>query len=214
MPTSVFNSCNFGTTIAHTGQDINVSSAAISAGIAAFNSCTLASTTEISATAYTFLGDEAAVGIQRKDDTDGAHLAHIKQAIVSADTTLYRTASPSVRLTPKSASITSDTHLFPFSVRVSNGQTCTPTVYVRESESGDGAAYNGSRAKLYVRANYNLGITSDTLLDTATAASDGAWEGLTGTTAAVTDDGVLQFYITFNGTTGWINMDDLSAVNA
>ena len=77
-----------------------------------------------------------------------------------------------------------------------------------------GAAYNGSRVDLYAKANYNLGITSDTLLATATAASDGAWEGLTGTTATVADAGVLEFYFVCNGTTGWINIDDFTATNA
>jgi len=99
-------------------------------------------------------------------------------------------------------------------VPVNSGQACTPVVYVRESEAGDGAAYNGSRVDLYVKANYNLGITSDTLLATATAASDGAFEQLTGTTATVTDAGVLEFYVVCNGTMGWINIDDFTATNA
>ena len=79
---------------------------------------------------------------------------------------------------------------------------------------GDGTDYNGNFAKLYVKANYNLGITSDTLLDTATALSTGAWEALTGATAAVTDDGVLEFYVVLDGTTGWLNIDDFSFTNA
>lgn len=33
-------------------------------------------------------------------------------------------------------------------------------------------------------------------------------------TTAVTDDSVLEFYVVADGTTGWINIDDFSYVNA
>lgn len=204
-----FNSCSFGATIAHTTSDIGTANIIISK--TAFNNCTFASTTEITATAYAKIEEGGYIGIQRKDTTAGNHVAYIRQGIITRDTTIYNTASPSLRIAPKSATVTASTRVKPFAVPVNNGQTCTPSVYVRESESGDGAAYNGNRVKLYVKANYNLGITSDTLLDTATAASDGAWEQLTGTTDAVTDDGVLEFYLVCDGTAGWINVDDFTA---
>lgn len=208
----VCNNCNFGTIVAHTSSDINAS---FSTGARlVLNSCTMASTTEITSTVYTGIDRTGYVSFIRKDNTDGAHSMYILQGIVTPDTSIYRTASPSVRITPKSATVEAETKLFPFSVPVNNGQTCTPTLYVRESVVGDGTDYNGNRIKLYVKANYNLGITSDTLLDTATGSSEGAFEALTGTTAAVTDDGVLEFYLTCDGTTGWINYDDFSATLA
>ena len=210
VPIAIFESCSFGETVAHTTADVSISQAFD--GIAIFNSCTFASSTEFNSTVYASIDSNGYIGVQRSDNTDGDHKTYIKQGIITRDTTIYKTASPSLRITPKSATITCDTHLFPFRVPVNNGQTCTPTVYVRESESGDGAAYNGNRVKLYVRANYNLGITSNTLLDTATASSDGAWEGLAGTTATVTDDGILEFYVLCDGTTGWINVDDVTAI--
>ena len=58
-----------------------------------------------------------------------------------------------------------------FKVQVANGQTCTPTVYVQEDGS-----YNGARARLILKRNDAMGIAADVVLDTATAASDGAWE--------------------------------------
>lgn len=167
-----FNNCNLGQTNAHTSADITVSFTF--SGTLIFNNCVLASSAEITSTAYTLLDENGIISLMRKDGTASNHSAYIKQAIVTPDTTIYKTASPSLRITPKSASITASTRLMPFRAYVNSGQTCTPTVYVRESEAGDGAAYNGNRAKLYVKANYNLGITSDTLLDTATASSDGA----------------------------------------
>lgn len=210
--TVIFNECDFGSTTAHTTAD--VSFASVQSGKFIFNKCTFASSTEFNSSIYTFLDEYGYIGVQRLDGTAGSHKTFIRQGIVTRDTVIFSTASPSLRLEPKSATIEAVTKLFPFRVPVNSGQTCTPTVQVRESESGDGAAYNGARVKLYVAANFNLGITADTLLDTATAASDGAWEGLTGTTAAATDDGVLEFYLTCNGTAGWINADDFTATVA
>lgn len=208
----VFNSCTFGQTSAHTTADI--SHTAFHAGTLILNSCAFASTTELTTTSYTLLDENASIQFQRKDNTDGNHVMYVKQGIITPDTTIFKTASPSIRITPKSAIIPCSNKLASFKAFVSNGQTCTPTVYVRESVVGDGTDYNGNFAKLYVKANYNLGITSDTLLDTATASSTGAWEALTGATAAVTDDGVLEFYVVLDGTTGWINIDDFSFTNA
>lgn len=208
----IFNLCTFGVTTAHTTSDLNVSGYQGVPTI--FNSCTFASSTEITSTAHTFFSEYGSIQIQRKDNTDGNHVMYVKQGIITPDTTIFRTASPSLRIAPKSATITCSNKLATFKAFVSNGQTCTPTVYVRESVVGDGTDYNGNFAKLYVKANYNLGITSDTLLDTATALSTGAWEALTGATAAVTDDGVLEFYVVLDGTTGWLNIDDFSFTNA
>ena len=206
-----FNSCTFGTTIAHTTSDISITT--LQPGNIIFNNCTFSSTTEFSASTHTFLNDEGSFQIQKKDGTSD-NVMYVRQAIITSDTSIYRTASPSIRLTPKSSTIPCTTKLLSFKTYVNNGQTCTPTVYVRESVVGDGTDYNGNRVKLYVKANVNLGITTDTLLDTATIACEGAFEALTGTTSAVTDDGILEFYLVADGTTGWINIDDFTAVNA
>lgn len=206
-----FNSCTFGTTIAHTTSDISITT--LQPGNIIFNNCTFSSTTEFSASTHTFLNDEGSFQIQKKDGTSD-NVMYVRQAIITSDTSIYRTASPSIRLTPKSSTIPCTTKLLSFKTYVNNGQTCTPTVYVRESVVGDGTDYNGNRVKLYVKANVNLGITTDTLLDTATISSEGAWEALTGVTASVTDDCVLEFYVVCDGNTGWINIDDYSYQNA
>lgn len=209
IPSTTFNNCTFGVTTAHSSADVRLASPQIDKII--FNSCTFSSTTEFDSTCYTNMHDNGIMGIQRMDNTDGDHRAYIRQGIVTSDTTIYRTSSPSVRITPKSATIEATTKLFAFKVPIDSGQTCTISVYVRESVTGDGADYDGNRVKLYVKSNYNLGIASNTLLDTATILSEGDWEQLTGTTATVTDAGVLEFYITCDGTTGHINYDDVTA---
>jgi len=204
----IFNNCSFGTTTAHTSADILVSGK--TASRVTFNSCTFASTTEVTAGVHSYIVEGYYFAFQRKDNTDGNHIMYVNSGIITPDTTIYKTASPSIRVTPTSGTYETNTTTFPFSVFVNNGEIATVSIYVRESDSGDGADYAGDRVKLYVKANPNLGITSDTLLDTATASSDGAWEELTGTTAAVGDDGVLEFYLTCKGTSGWINYDDIT----
>lgn len=48
------------------------------------------------------------------------------------------------------------------------------------------------------------------LLLAATASSDEAWEGLTGTTAAATDDGVMEFVVDCDGTAGNLFVDSFT----
>lgn len=117
--------------------------------------------------------------------------------------------SPSLRLTPLSA--TTKLQSSGFFKKVPNGEDVTFSIKVRKSVSGDGAAYNGSQPRLIVRRNYGAGITADTILDTATAAADGAFETLSGTTAAVTANCALEFFVDCDGTAGWVNVDTLSA---
>jgi hypothetical protein len=92
---------------------------------------------------------------------------------------------------------------------IASGGTLAASIYVRKSVAGDGAAYNGNQPRLIVRKNVSAGITVDTVLATASAAA-GTWEQLSGTTAAVTDDAVLEFYVDCDGTTGWVNIDDFA----
>jgi hypothetical protein len=89
---------------------------------------------------------------------------------------------------------------------VNNSGTVTVSVYTRKSTS-----YNGAEPRLIVRANPALGANfdSDTVLDTHTAAVD-TWEQLSGTTASVTDDGLLEFIVDCDGTVGFVNVDDWS----
>lgn len=51
------------------------------------------------------------------------------------------------------------------------------------------------------------GITADTVLATATVSSVGAFETISGTTATVSDNCILEFAVDCDGTTGWINVD-------
>lgn len=149
---------------------------------------------------------------QNHQQTAGNHKSWWRYGIIQSDTSIYRTASPSVKMTPNSASGKLESG--GFKVNVNSGQTCTPSVYVRESVVGDGTDYNGSRIRLILKRNDALGITADVVIDTATVSSEGAFEQLTGTTAAASADGVMEFVIDCAGTTGWVNFDDFSATVA
>jgi hypothetical protein len=107
-------------------------------------------------------------------------------------------------LTPTNASFKFTSS--PKQCAVANGQTVTVTAYVNKS-----ATYNGAQPRLIVRSNAALGITSNVVLATASGGT-GSWLTLTGTTAAVTDDGVLEFYVDVDGTAGAVSVDDWSAV--
>lgn len=207
-----FNDCSFGSGTAHTVADVAISN--FINGKIIFNNCSLTSSVELTTTAHTNIAEDGYIGFIDIDGTPGNNKMVIRQGVTTPDTVRFRTASPSLKIEPKSSTIPATTKLFTFKVPINSGQTCTPGVYVRESVVGDGTDYNGNRIKLYMKANYNLGFTSDTLLATATSSSEGAWELLASTTSAMPNDGVLEFYITCDGTTGWVNIDDFSYVNA
>lgn len=262
-----------GIKIAHT-QDINVS-ASTTYGRVALHNTKLGAATEVSTqTQLTALGF---ISSQRHDQTAGNHKTWMRGGALTIDTTIFNTASPSLRMTPiatgvgstnittnsgsanftvatsnnltggfiyhstafpnaariiaynpltqeytasvnASASVTASLANYgwlcesaPFSkgihVPVANGQTVAISVYTRRSAVGDGTAYVGLQPRLILKANPALGVATDTVLDTHTAA-DGSWEQLTGTTPAATDDGAFEFVVDCGGTAGWINVDD------
>lgn len=200
------NNCTFGVAsgilTTHT-NDINIGSTANATPQFLLSNTTLASSTEVanqsSAAALAY------VKSSKHDATEGSFKSWFKNGRIERDTTIFNTAAPSERLTPNSASLKlqSGTRL----VAVDDNATITINVYVRKSVAGDGAAYNGNQPRLIVKKNFACGITSDTVLDTMTAAA-GSWEQLTGTTAAVNADGALEFVVDCDGTAGWVNLDD------
>ena len=213
---NVFESCTFGVVTgiktAHSTSDFRHLAAPV---LYTLRNTTLASSTEVSTFGALLAGSY--ISAQRLDDTDGNHKTWSTYGNVTPDTTIFNTASPSIRLTPNNASNKLATDVGrvdgegAFFVPVANGNTVTVCVKVRESVSGDGTDYNGNRIRLILRKNVTAGITADTVLATATSASEGAWETIQGTTAAVTDDAVLAFVVDCDGTTGWVNVDDWSS---
>ncbi len=134
----------------------------------------------------------------------------------STDTTIYNNTSPSLRCYPASA--TFKIQAGPFYIPVRSGVNPTISVRVRKSVVGDGTAYNGNQPRLVLLASSVLGFSYDTtlgynlysaILATASGAA-GSWETLTATLpTAPTDDGVVLVVVDLDGTTGWVNIDDI-----
>ena len=173
-----------------------------------FINSTFASGTEV-ANLSSALGD-AYVACQRCDTTAGNHWIEKVPGRIVTDTAIYD-ATPSMRMTPRSASVKLSQVVA--RANVENGATVTPSVKVRESIAGAETDYNGARIRLLVLRNDALGITSDTVLATATVSSEGAFETISAATATVTDAGVLEFAIDCDGTTGWVNVDTITLTN-
>jgi hypothetical protein len=169
------------------------------------NKTTLASATEISTQAN--MTPNSIVSSQDHDQTPGLHKTYFKTGTLVIDTVIFDT-TPSLRITPTIA--TDKCKVKVGSVNLNSGQVATPTLKVRESVAGDGTDYNGNRIRLLVLQNNAMGITADTVLATATIASEGAFQSISAAAAAAAEDGVLEFAVDCDGTTGWINADTLT----
>lgn len=203
-----FIDCEIGVTSAHSSRDVLCSSNVIPYVI--FYNTQFGSTTEI-ATQSALADNIDYLGIvsMNHDGAAGDHRRYLSKGNIIRDTTTLSSVSLSERMTPSSASVKIISSIK--KVAVNNGQAVTIDVKVRKSVVGDGTAYNGNQPRLILRRNSILGITTDTVIDTATASADGAYETLTGTTSAATDDGVFEFYVDCDGTTGWVNLYDWGA---
>lgn len=190
-----------GILVAHT-TDIVLPVVAVIAEIY-LRSTILAAATEISNT--TNLRYLSRISKQRADQVDATHNTLTAVGSITYDTSVFRTAAPSERLTPTSATASLKLKGGLRHVAVRDTKTITITAYVRKDGS-----YAGNAARLMLKANPALGVNSDTVIDTHTAAAN-TWEQLTGTTAAAIDDGVFTFYVDCDGSAGNIYDDDWSA---
>jgi len=203
----VIENSSFGATTTHSTGDIDTNAARAYVAIDLRN-CLLNSTTKVSTLAG--MAYEGYVASSRHQQTANNFTMFRNLGTITKDNVIYNTANPastsSTRMTPSSAAAklrSVDKH-----VVVSNGKAIKITVSVRKSVVGDGTAYNGALPRLWVKKNSAIGLTTDTLLATATAASVGAFENISGTTASATDNGVFSFYVDCDGTTGWANVDE------
>jgi len=192
-----------GIKTAHT-NDINVSACTGAFIRMLLNNTKLASPVEVLTPSA--MSPSSFIAMQKHDQTAGNHKTVKKAGTIDLETTITHTGGQSLRMLPISASVKLESSGYNggFQIAVANGETLTPSVYVYES-----AAYNGNRCRLIVKRNDAVGITADTVLDTRTGSSDATWELMTGTTAAATDDGVMEFVIDCDGTaaTGYVYVD-------
>jgi len=141
---------------------------------------------------------KSAIRIQKFNQIAGRHRTYKAYGYLATEDTIVRTGGKSLAMIAVDGFVTK-LESSSFLVPVANGATLTPSVYVRESTS---PAYAGGRPRLVLKRNDAIGITADVVIATATAASEGAWEQLTGTTAAATDNGVMEFVVDCDNSIG------------
>lgn len=129
----------------------------------------------------------------RHNQTDGDHRAYLKYGTVFSN-------GETIRATPNSA--TNKLVIPVVAKKVADGSTITFSVDVTKS-----AAYSGNQPRLIIKRDDAMGISTDTILDTMTAAVT-VLETLTGTTAAALDDGAITAYVDCDGTAGYIDIDN------
>jgi hypothetical protein len=208
--------CRFGTGFAlaqpHTTQDVQPSSAA-SIGVNVFlRNCEFTGPVEVATPTV----DSSSVISENHDQIVGSKKIWVKRGVIATDTSgtpnLVHSGVRSIRLQPNSTAFKLE-YVFA-KVAVAAGTTPTVGIYVRKSLAGDGTAYSSSpsdQPRLIVKRNVLVGINSDTVLATASAAN-GTWELLTGTLPTLTANGVVELEVDCSGSTGgWVNIDSFQA---
>lgn len=164
---------------------------------------------------YASYPSQCGVGFTNYNGTNGDNRTYKGTGTLQTDTTIYRTAAPSLRMTPAIVSgntmrLTTEGLIGGFLVQCPAGEFRTINVYIRRSVLGDGAAYNGDAPRLIMNPNYaGGGVSTQQVLATSVSAA-GSWELLTGVTPSALIDTTFEFYIDCNGTAGWVNVDDIT----
>jgi len=202
---SYIDNCTMGVTTQFATGDVQISAANIYPRLF-FRNCIMNSATQVATPGNMIEGGQ--ISSARHQQTAGNHMTWKKFGTTKPDTIIWNKASPSERLTPSNAANKIQSGYK--KIAVPNGQTAVINVFVRKSVAGDGTAYNGNQVRLIQRADAATGNNTDVVLASSTNAANGAFQLLTATIAAVTDDCAVTFYIDADGTAGWVNVDDWS----
>ncbi len=200
-----FENCTFGVAsgikVNHSTSDIDFTANTPRYVQLIFVNTLLASTTEFANKAQ--LTGRAYVAYQKQDQTANVHFTDYPAlGTVTYETSVFHTDSPSEKLTPSLATPALRLRSQIRRVPVKSGQIMSASAWVRKS-----SLYTGSAVRLILLSNYAIGVTTDTVIDTMTAAAD-TWEQLTGAAPAATADGVLEFLLECDGAAGIVYDDD------
>lgn len=197
------NRCTIGSTSGdyslHTSNSMFFQGAALNV---MFNKTVINDASEIGG--QTAIRPDCFVSFQANDNVANNHKLVKRQGTISYDSTILDGGIASSRLTTSASLEKLESEIF--FIPINDGETVDISVRVRKSVIGDGTAYNGNEARLIIKADTSLGIDSDVVLDSSTAASNGAFESIFGTSPIVTASGVLKVIVDCDGTTGWINI--------
>ena len=197
-----FDTCQIGVALAHSTSDVR-DVCPRNEHIGIFRNCIFGSTTEFSNLSN--FTPQSYQGSAKHDQVAGVHKMYKKYGIITSDTTLFKVASPSQRLTP--SDVTNKLYSQEKKIAIPTGQGATVSVWVRKSVIGDGATYNGNEVQIILLADPALGIASNTVIATSSAFSNGDFELITGSIPAITDNGVVRLIAACDGTSGWVNID-------
>lgn len=200
-----FSEVDFGTAtgiyVAHSTADVSITGLTGPVQID-LGKATLASTTEFDNPFTSSFPAGSYISMMRKDGSTGAHSTRTPFGIIARETTTVD-VSPGVKMTPNVATT--------YALRLESGARRPWRGYLASVASGGtatvsvqvqiDASYNGNPPRLILKANAAAGINADVVLDTHSGAT-GSFETLSGTTAAVSDDAVLEFVVDCNGTAG------------
>jgi hypothetical protein len=199
----IFNNCKFG--LDTNNNPSNFSSYILNlSGVnnILMNNC-IFSGTEASGASYPMERVPGIVSLNHNGVT-GATRIFKSSGILIKDTSIVTDKPSSVRLIPQLSAFNSISEMV--RIPVKQGDTPRISVKVRKSAAPD-TAYNGTQPRLIYVYNPASGNLSNTVAATATS-SNGVWETLTYTVPAVISDTVLEFYVSCNGTAGFINISD------
>ena len=190
----------------HSTADVSLVQTAATSQLIFKNSSFLSITKVQSPT--TILSKPSYVYSARDGQLDGTHFIYRFNGTLRSDLTVFRTSPSSLRLSPLSSIYKIESN--PVFVPVESGKTITVGVWVRRSVVGDGAAYNGNLPRLICKVNSSTwtGLT-DFVLATASAASNGAFEYISGVTPVAIDNAAFEIVVDCDGTSGWVNVDDM-----
>lgn len=203
-----FNDCHIGVNVAHTTADIRFNSDTDTFCDLVFNNCYFGSSIEVSQPQFMSRGSK--ISIQRANQVNGAHRTYYNNGTLTLDTTIYRSSSKSVRLTPSNTP--PFYQIFGRKVIPVRGNTQPIiSVWVRKSQASDGTAYNGTQPRLWMKNNPaigNFGDYDDIILATGSS-PNGTWENLSSIIPVIPyEDTAFEVYLDCSGTTGWVNVDD------
>lgn len=202
-----FENCTFGVAtgiyVAHATQDIDFGTGSTKFVQMYLNNVNLASATELANTSVLY--GRSFVAYERVDQVTNVHkTVYYRLGTVARDTTIFRTASPSEKLTPSGASAGFRLRSGTRRKSVASGSTVSISCYVYKDSS-----YAGSTVRLIQLANPSIGVLVDTVIASMTVGS-ATWEQLTGTTAAASEAGVVEFAVEVDGSAGNVYTDDWS----
>jgi hypothetical protein len=105
------------------------------------------------------------VSFQKYGQTAGDHRTYMKNGMVQTDAALFKTATPSMRMTPSGTKLESATRGRGLQAAVNSGGAIAATVWLNK-----GPTYAGRQPRLILRVNAAIGVNADTVLATDSSA--------------------------------------------